>query len=151
MHDAEWKVYPADERYEVSAGGQVRMIGGAIRKTKRAAKMRYHALNFVVGKRIVTRYVHEMVLTTFAGPRPAGLQGSHLDGDVNNNAASNLAWETRAANLARRKCNKLTEQDVIAIRSGADIKEVAERVGVRVDSLYKVRRGERWKCVPLAA
>lgn len=139
-----WKTYPHDERYEVSSEGRVRMIGGEVRKTKRASQMKYHAMNFFFDGKLVTRYVHEMVLTTFRGPRPPSFDSSHLDGNVDNNALDNLVWESRAENLARRKGVKLTPDDVIAIRAGHDLKTIAAMRGVRVDSLYKVRRGDRW-------
>lgn len=45
-----------------------------------------------------TVYVHAMVLTTFVGPCPEGLQCRHLDGNPANNHVTNLAWGTRLEN-----------------------------------------------------
>ncbi len=68
-----------------------------------------------------------------------------MDGDASNNRAENLIWESRAANLARRKTVKLRWEDVVALRAGAvGIHTLAQMRGVRADSLYKVRRGVRW-------
>jgi hypothetical protein len=44
------------------------------------------------------REVHAIIAATFHGPRPAGLDTRHLDGDKSNNAASNLRYGTRSEN-----------------------------------------------------
>ena len=36
--------------------------------------------------------VDHMVLTSFAGPCPPGMECKHLDGDPSNNALANLCW-----------------------------------------------------------
>ena len=46
------------------------------------------------------RCVHELVLTTFVSPRPAGYQAAHYDGDRRNNRANNLRWASRSENEA---------------------------------------------------
>lgn len=47
-----------------------------------------------------THQVHTLVLSAWSGPRPAGQEARHLDGDRHNNASANLAWGTRAENAA---------------------------------------------------
>ncbi len=42
--------------------------------------------------------VHGLVLTTFVGPKPTGLEACHGDGNPTNNALSNLRWDTRSSN-----------------------------------------------------
>ena len=142
----EWRRYPDDDRYEVSSLGNVRRAGSeSNRAVKRVSRMRYKAVTFVFCGKHVSRYVHDMVLTAFHGPRPDGFEASHLDGDASNNRADNLAWESRADNLARRKTTKLHWSDVRALRAGRiEISDLAKMRGMRVDSLYKVRRGTRW-------
>lgn len=49
-----------------------------------------------------THVVPTLVLTAFVGPRPAGLDGCHNDGDASNNRLSNLRWDTRSANCHDR-------------------------------------------------
>lgn len=44
------------------------------------------------------RTVHSLVAEAFHGPRPAGMQVRHLDGNKRNNAASNLRYGTPAEN-----------------------------------------------------
>jgi hypothetical protein len=43
--------------------------------------------------------VHTMVALAFLGPRPDGLQINHIDGDCQNNAASNLEYCTASENM----------------------------------------------------
>jgi hypothetical protein len=45
-----------------------------------------------------TLYVHQLVLTAFACPRPKGAFACHNDGNPANNHASNLRWDTATAN-----------------------------------------------------
>jgi hypothetical protein len=48
----------------------------------------------------LTRKVHEVILTTFVGPCPDGMECRHLDGNPANSALSNLAWGTHLENEA---------------------------------------------------
>lgn len=43
--------------------------------------------------------VHALVLETFVGPRPPGLESLHWDGDPTNNKVTNLRWGTRSENM----------------------------------------------------
>ena len=45
-----------------------------------------------------TNYVHRLVLVTFVGPRPEGMECLHLDGDPGNNNLPNLRWGTHKEN-----------------------------------------------------
>lgn len=44
------------------------------------------------------QHIHRLVLNAFVGPRPEGLYGCHNDGDVSNNALTNLRWDTPSSN-----------------------------------------------------
>lgn len=46
-----------------------------------------------------TRDVHTLVLETFSGPCPAGMECRHLDGNRSNNSVMNLRWGTRLENV----------------------------------------------------
>lgn len=41
---------------------------------------------------------HALVLVAFRGPRPAGMEGCHNNGDPADNRLENLRWDTRVAN-----------------------------------------------------
>lgn len=43
-------------------------------------------------------YVHQLVMLTFVGPRPAGMEIRHLDGDPTNNCLENLEYGTHSQN-----------------------------------------------------
>lgn len=49
------------------------------------------------GKR-TEKFVHHVVLETFVGPRPEGMEARHLNGNHSDNRLRNLAWGTRAQN-----------------------------------------------------
>lgn len=42
--------------------------------------------------------VHRLILETFVGPCPVGMEGRHLDGNKQNNHLTNLAWGTPKEN-----------------------------------------------------
>ena len=60
---------------------------------------RYLAVNLVDRGRKRGAYVHLLIAETFIGPRPLGLETCHNDGDLANNAASNLRYATHSENM----------------------------------------------------
>lgn len=46
-----------------------------------------------------TKYVHRLVLESFTGPAPEGMECLHIDGDKTNNHLDNLRWGTRQENI----------------------------------------------------
>ena len=61
-------------------------------KPSLTVKVPYCRVNMAPGTS--TQYVHHVVAEAFLGPRPCGLVVRHMDGDRENNAASNLAYVT---------------------------------------------------------
>lgn len=53
------------------------------------------------GRRDVS--IHVLVLETFIGPRPKGMQGCHNNGNHKDNRLSNLRWDTASGNQKDRK------------------------------------------------
>jgi hypothetical protein len=47
-----------------------------------------------------THTMQKVILTTFTGPCPPGMQARHLDSNPENNACQNLAWGTKEQNEA---------------------------------------------------
>lgn len=60
----------------------------------------YPRLSLQRDGRTLTRHVHSLVLESFVGPRPEGLEACHNDGDSTNNVASNIRWDTKKNNTA---------------------------------------------------
>jgi len=107
--------------------------------------------------------VHHLVAEAFIGPRPAGMDCAHLDGNPHNNAASNLRWVTRKENESHKvehgtrlhgeRCPKsvLTEDQVREIRAiyetdpprGTGVR-LAEKYGVRRAAISAVKHGRNW-------
>jgi hypothetical protein len=79
--------------------------------------------------RQATRTVHRLVLETFVGPCPDGMEGCHNDGDPTNNHLSNLRWDTPLSNSddkirhgttakgSQSGPAVLTEESVLSIRA----------------------------------
>lgn len=44
-------------------------------------------------------FIHVVILTTFVGPRPSGMEGCHINGDPADNRLENLRWDTHASNM----------------------------------------------------
>ena len=51
----------------------------------------------------VSRFGHALVMEAFVGPRPAGYEVSHRDGDASNNHVRNLRYATRQENQHDRR------------------------------------------------
>lgn len=108
--------------------------------------------------------VHTAVLTAWKGPAPAGMEGRHLDGDVSNNAITNLEWATHQVNIGDKRrhgtmgrpgragvpARVLTEAEVAEMRRlwpAVSIRALAERFGVGRTTAGDVVRGKSWRGV----
>ena len=105
--------------------------------------------------------VHTLVLLTFVGPRPDGMQCRHLDGNQCNNHVSNLSWGTPLENHFDKhlhgtdnrgeKCYKakLKTADVLEIReraaSGEKLTNIARDFPVVLTGILKIVNRETWK------
>lgn len=114
----EWRpILGAEGFYEVSDRGRIRSLDridnggnrrlGRVMKTDaRAGQRGYRVVKICApdGSRRM-RYVHDLVLEAFVGPRPPGLSALHWDDDVENNSPSNLRWGTQRENMEDAKRN----------------------------------------------
>ncbi len=151
-------------RYEVSDLGRVRSFVNSRGNLKsvptylslrpRKAGNTGHGYVIVFLGQDDRRYVHELVLTTFVGPRPPGMESCHGDDVRHNNRLGNLCWGTHKKNLAdmtsrgRRKA-LLTDDDVRCIRAEPNFYGVcamlARCFGVKSAVIEKARRGTSFK------
>ncbi len=107
------------------------------------------------------RYVHNLVLEAFVGPRPKGMEACHApDNDRTNNAINNLRWGTPKSNgedkvkhgtSARGERSgkaRLTEKMVIRARAllktGRTLRGVADEIGVSKSCISEMKRGSTW-------
>lgn len=82
-------------------GGGTRLVPTRILRQQKVSGTKGRRYNAVTLYRDTVPHqvtVHTLVLKTFVGPRPAGLQACHDDDDTNNNALSNLYWGTPKQN-----------------------------------------------------
>jgi hypothetical protein len=111
------------------------------------------------------KFIHEIVLTAFVGPRPPGMEACHWDGNKQNNALWNLRWDTSKANaadsirLGRVKNQvgsnngnaKLDEATVREIKrflaEGRSYRETIDRFGVTQNMVNQIKNGYRWQHV----
>ena len=120
MENEEWKTVPSAPGYEVSNFGRVRSKDRFV-QAKKSSRRGTH-LRFYKGKILspgrassghmtvacgkgVSRYVHELVLEAFVGPRPTGLECLHADDVPSNNKLGNLRWGTRSENMLEAYAN----------------------------------------------
>lgn len=87
--------------------------------------------------------LHRLILEAFVGPCPDGMEGCHNDGDPENNAISNLRWDTPFNNTADKNRHgtmlkgsqccvaKINEDDVREMRrlrdTGLPIQKIADK------------------------
>lgn len=98
-----YRPIPGFPGYEASPDGHIRTTrpyGGVLRVLKTYPNHNgYPTVKLTLGggrKQIVT--VHRLVMLTFVGPRPKGMQIAHGDGDKTNNDLTNLRYATPKEN-----------------------------------------------------
>lgn len=157
--------------YEVSDAGRIRSFdrrcatahgGVAIRKGRVLSPVvkgkGYLAVTLADRAARKQVLVHSVVLLTFVGVRPEGLQACHFDDDKTNNRLSNLRYDTPEANNAdalrngvkpirqRHGCAKLTEADVSAIRSSmVSNADISAAFGIHKAHAWSLRVQRHWK------
>lgn len=108
-----WRVLPSREKFEVSDLGKVRTITkrivmkngrtmtkkGRILKEKKNKKG-YPEIRLYEKRNIsITQTVHKLVMLTFVGLRPEGLQVNHKNGIKTDNRLVNLEYVTPSDNI----------------------------------------------------
>lgn len=105
MAQEEWRPIPGYEgRYEASSLGRIRSLPNGchnyplVRKTHVGPQGYDQIVLHKDGKRTHLN-VHWLIAAAFLGPRPAGMDIRHLDGDKLNNSIANLVYGTRSENI----------------------------------------------------
>jgi hypothetical protein len=114
-----WKSIPGFEgSYEVSNLGRVRSLARVIMQKSRCGReyvKRVPArilrpgrktsghVSVVLGRKGGSHDIHILVLETFIGPCPNGMECRHKNGDPADNKLSNLVWGTRGDNIRDKK------------------------------------------------
>jgi len=159
------KECPSFPGYQVSADGCVistrRRKAPVLLKTFRTKKG-YLTVAAVTSSGIRPIGVHQLVADAYHGPRPTPTsQVRHLDGNPENNCASNLAWGEAVDNATDRKRHgryssgarhvnaKLSEESARTIvelrRCGTRIKQLSDRFNVSVSTIEGIIYGKTWR------
>lgn len=154
-------VYGTGGRYQVSDLGNVRSFceDGTFRSVPaRLCSQGYFRCSISIHGKSERRFLHRLVAEAFIGALPEGMETRHLDGNRENNAASNLRYGTHKENEADRERHgtvlrgevhgsaKLTAADVAEILRGTDRSPAsARRFGVSDRTIRRIRAGHSWK------
>lgn len=103
----------------------------------------------------IHKFAHNIVLETFIGPRPKGMECRHLNGNKQDNRLENLCWGTHAENekdKVRHGLTKLTEEKVKIIRylrtiAKFSLDDIAWQFDVCRATICMVVNNKIWKCV----
>jgi hypothetical protein len=158
MDETLWKPIPGFAGYDAHPDGFIGSRRRGPRRVLRPAPQSkgYLTVGLSAGTRASrqSRTVHSLILETFRGPCPPGMEARHLDGDQANNRLENLAWGTRAeqaedkrrhgtdASGMRNGRTRLATEDVVAIRASTERGTVlAARFGITEEYVCHLRRG----------
>jgi hypothetical protein len=153
-----WKNIPGFElKYAVSDRGRVYSFAnkGWRFLTPRVRRNSGHVSVALNG--VKQRYIHELVLTTFVGPCPPGMQARHLNGVPNYNWLDNLEWNTPGVNVVDKKHHdgqkgKLLIGEVISIKQslalGVKRCDLAKEYGVSYSTIRCIANGQNHAEVP---
>lgn len=110
-----WKAVPGWEGfYEASSLGRVRSIDRTVMTRKhgptfyrgrllslKGSKSGYQIVTFTKpGQKPICKNIHSVILETFVGPPPEGMECCHGPGGAQDNRLVNLRWDTRKENAA---------------------------------------------------
>ncbi len=133
----------------------------------RPRKNNYLYVELYLGLRRLRRKenVHRLVLITFSGLSPEGMQAAHENGNRRDNRLANLSWKTPASNCADRErhgntargishgMSKLTDAKVVEIRrlhteESISVKKLSMQFGVSMPVIAGILCRKGWKHVP---
>lgn len=174
-----WKdILGYEGAYQVSDFGNVRSLDrfvnsphGALRRHRgrtlapniNGRRYNYLSVQLSVDLKKVRRLIHLLVLETFVGPKPSGMEGCHGDGHVSNNTLKNLRWDTPKANSADKVIHgtllcgeqspsaKLSVSQVLQIRERAKVeihRKIAKDFGMSRQQVDKIVNRTRWAHIP---
>lgn len=164
--DVEYRIIEGYPDYAVGNDGSVwsKRVGDKWKRLNGSIRSHGYATVtlFADERRQVCQYVHRLVLTTFVGPCPSGMEACHFpDRTRTNNRLNNLRWDTVKENsndasihgtIANGSANGsavLTEEIVKNARERYDHHNVsmamlADELGVDVITVFDFIKGRTW-------
>lgn len=166
-NNEQWKPIPGFPKYDVSNYGRVRSYkkrgpGGWVnadnpQRILKPSKGPYLGVTLLLNGEQKRCSIHRLVLLTFVGPRPDGLEVCHNDGDILNNYIGNLRYDTHSANMQEADKSQwaslrtFSDRQAYAIRhmaaEGTSDKSIADLYGVSIAAVSSIRLGDGYKHV----
>lgn len=166
LHEV-WRPVPGFPSYEASSWGNVRRVKRAKGATVGAVlkpsldRQGYEQLRLSENGVVRSQKVHIIVASAFHGPRPKGLEVSHVNGRRIDNRPENLAYETRQQNVDRqiehgtrnrgeKNGNASLTPDLVArarilLRDEVPVRMISETLGTSQSTIYHLRAGNSWR------
>lgn len=171
-----WKTIPGyGGHYEASTYGRIRskdrmvvrkhpsgklvnfFYRGRLLSPCSADKYQHKTVHLGVDKRKYSASVHRLVLLTFVGPCPDGMECCHSNGDASDNRLENLRWDTHQSNNNDRKLHnkyaigerhhmsKLTIEQVREIRQSTKRrKDLCRLYNLSPSQIHRIRTNQSW-------
>ncbi len=169
-----WKDIPDYEGlYQISNWGQILSLIKWRKTYKRilrpsTGKYGYLIVHLFKNRQSKKFFVHRLVLGTFVGPCPDGMECCHKDGNAKNNHINNLEWNTHKENVkhqilhktlkipigyqvgSRQWNSKLNELQARIIKyllktNYLTQNEIAKIFNVSKDTIYLIKKEKSWK------
>lgn len=150
----EWRTIPGWPDYQVSDAGRFARTQNGVRVVRKLTRKGYKIVSLYRGPldRIQVG-LHTLVMLAFVGPCPEGMEVCHNDGNPENNALSNLRYDTRSANVTDSWAERITARDTGSMpdRAWVTTSEAAEYVGCNPSTFrHAIRRGVITQAVQMA-
>lgn len=170
MESKTLKLIPEFPGYYISKNGQVYSVSNKRHKEGiflSHTKLKSGHLKIALCKNgeHYQKYIHRLVLETFTGQCPPGMEACHNNGNPQDNKLDNLRWDTPKNNTKdsiiqgthsslrrgeKHNSTKLTEKDVKLIRELYKLKkfnqyQLAKRFNICQYNISKIIRKETWK------
>ena len=168
------KTIPEFPDYAITKDGRVwskprrdnigRDIGGVWLTSYPSTNGKYPIIRFWIRNKKYARRIHQLVLETYVGPCPDGMECRHLDGNPTNNNLDNLCWGTHTENMQdmtrhgthithvgdKNGQAKLTEQDVRMVvymyrTKLFTQKEIAKQYGITRQCVTLILKRKNWR------
>lgn len=171
MMDEIWKGMLKFEGYQISNLGRVKSCRpangiGPLKDIYRLVKSHkdhnnYDRIGLRKDGKQVKMFVHRLVLETFVGPCPDGMESRHMDGNKDRNILDNLEWGTPTENRhdrIRHGTHNRGENHGMSILAVEQVKEIknlldegklyerqiGEMFNVSRDVVSKIKQGKNW-------
>jgi len=159
--------------YQISNSLNMRKISGPKNKNIKFQRDRDGYLHVGLTRNKIRKFylVHRLLMETFIGPCPKGMECRHLDGNPQNNKLNNLCWGSHSDNEKDKirhgtksnpiwidnkgiKCSwaKLNDWKVRIIKRLIEDgyltqKEIAKIFNIDKSTISNIKRNKRWKHV----